>query len=217
MEVGGRRLRNAAITMFAERGFHGTSIRDLAKEASLSTATVYHYVVTKEDLLAEIMRDSLHLLIRAAEQTGTHGTPAERISRLVQVHVLAHVARPLHTRVADDEMRALSPVLRSEITLLRDRYEAFWRSAIDDGVAAGDFRVSAPGLARLALLEMCSGVARWFRPDGPLSLADLADRYAEMALGLLFATSGPPVLDPAVAGGVHSLVAELWPEPDTEP
>jgi AcrR family transcriptional regulator len=213
MEPGGRRLRNAAIALFAERGYHGTGIRDLARRADLSTASLYHYMITKEDLLAEIMRDSLHLLIRAAEQTGTHGTPAERIGRLVQVHVLAHVARPLHTRVADDEMRSLSPLRHATITALRDRYEEFWRAAIEDGVASGDFRVDSPGLARLAALEMCTGVARWFKPEGTLPVEDVAARYAEMVLGLLGARDTLVALDPGAADEVHRLVAELWPEP----
>ncbi|MEU4160497.1 TetR/AcrR family transcriptional regulator [Actinoplanes sp. NPDC026670] len=182
-----------------------------ASSGSSTTATLYHYMSTKEDLLAEIMRDSMQLLIRAATQAGTGGTPTARITRLVQIHVLAHAARPLHTRVADDELRALSPVLRTEITGLRDTYEQFWKTAIADGVTAGEFRVREPGVARLALLEMCSGVARWFQPDGPLTLQELAARYAEMALGLLSADTTPPVLDPGTVDDVHRLVAELWP------
>lgn len=210
-EPAGRRVRTAALELFAERGFHGTGIRDLAQRAGLSTATLYHYMGTKEDLLAEIMRDSMTLLIRAAEQTGAHGAPTERITRLVQIHVLAHAARPLHTRVADDELRALSPALRAEITGLRDAYETFWRAAITDGVTAGEFRVREPGVARLALLEMCSGVARWYQPHGPLSVQELAARYVEMALGLLTAGTAAPALDPGAVDDVHRLVAELWP------
>ncbi|GAA1656758.1 TetR/AcrR family transcriptional regulator [Actinoplanes couchii] len=210
-EPAGRRVRTAALELFAERGFHGTGIRDLAQRAGLSTATLYHYMGTKEDLLAEIMRDSMRLLLLAAGQTGTFGTPTERIARLTQIHVLAHAARPLHTRVADDEIRALSAPVRAEITALRDEYEDFWQSAIDDGVTSGEFRVAAPTVARLALLEMCSGVARWYRPDGPLTASELAARYVEMALGLLTVDGAAPALDPGAADDMNELVSELWP------
>ncbi|WP_436531973.1 TetR/AcrR family transcriptional regulator [Actinoplanes sp. HUAS TT8] len=213
MEPAGRRLRAAALTLFAERGFHGTGIRDLAQRAGLSTATLYHYMGTKEDLLAEIMRESMSLLVRAAALVGTDGTPADRIVRLVHVHVLTHAARPLHTRVADDELRALSETPRAEIIALRDGYEQVWQQAIDAGVNAGAFQVREPGIARMALLEMCSGVARWYQPDGLLTLDDLAARYAEMALGALGFTGPPPDLDPATTRESHRLVAELWPSP----
>lgn len=211
MEPAGQRIRTAALELFTERGFHGTGIRELAQRAGLSTATLYHYMGTKEDLLAEIMRTSMDLLLRAAESVGTDGDPADRIVRLVHVHVLAHAVRPLHTRVTDDEMRALSAPVRAEVVALRDRYEQIWQRAIDAGVTAGTFRVRAPGLARLALLEMCSGVARWYAPDGPLSLDQLAARYAEMALGLLGVTGPPPDLDQETAFESQRLVAELWP------
>lgn len=195
MEPARERVRAAALELFAERGFHGTGIRELAQRAGLSTSSLYHYMGTKEDLLAEIMRDSMELLIEAASAIPRDAAPATRIARLVHVHVLAHAARPLHTRVADDELRALSAPLSDEIVALRDRYEAIWRAAIDDGVAAGVFRAGAPGVARMALLEMCSGVARWYRPDGPLALDDLARQYVDMALGLLRAKGRTPPLD----------------------
>jgi AcrR family transcriptional regulator len=207
----GDRVHAAAVELFAGRGFHGTGIRDIALRAGLSTASLYHYMGTKEDLLAEIMRTSMDLLLRAAAAVGSDGEPPDRIVRLVHVHVLAHAVRPLHTRVTDDEMRALSAPVRAEVVTLRDRYEQIWQQAIDYGVTAGSFRVRAPGLARLALLEMCSGVARWYAPDGPLTLDQLAARYAEMALGLLGFTGPPPDLDPATATESHRLVAELWP------
>jgi AcrR family transcriptional regulator len=212
-EPAGQRVRTAALELFAERGFHGVGIRDIGKRAGLSTSTLYHYMGTKEDLLAEIMRDSMELLIRAASQTGKHGTPTERIARLVQIHVLAHAARPLHTRIADDELRALTPALRAEITALRDTYELIWQAAIEDGVAAGEFGVRDRRVARLAMLEMCSGVARWYRPDGPLTIEELALRYAEMALGLLLVRDQSPSLDTEV----QRLAAELWPDRLTSP
>ncbi|HEX8867622.1 MAG TPA: TetR/AcrR family transcriptional regulator, partial [Lentzea sp.] len=75
--------------------------------------------------------------------------------------------------------RALTEPRRAEVVALRDRYEQIWQ----DAITALD--VDAPQVARLALLEMCSGVSRWYSPKGALSLDDLASRYAEMALGML--------------------------------
>ncbi|MDG4795640.1 TetR/AcrR family transcriptional regulator [Micromonospora sp. WMMD1082] len=209
----GRRVRAAALELFAERGFHGTGIRDLAQRAGLSTATLYHYMGTKEELLAEIMRTSMDLLLQAATRVGVDGGAVERVTRLVHVHVLAHAARPLHTRVVDDELRALSVPLRAEIIALRDRYERLWQAAIAAGVADGVFHLRAPDVARRALLEMCSGVARWYHPEGSLAVEEMAARYAELALNLLGVSGPAPDLDMAIARDAHRLVAELWPEP----
>lgn len=202
------RVRGAAIELFAERGFHAIGIRDLAERAGLSSATLYHYMGTKEELLASIMRDSLQRLATAGDRLTATGSPRERITALVHLHVLTHAERRLETRVVDDEMRALSEGPRAEIIALRDRYEHHWRAAIEAGVADGTFHVAQPRLARLALLEMCSGIARWYEPNGPIGLDDLATHHAAMALALLGA---PASSDTTAIPAVRAVVSEIWP------
>lgn len=181
------RVHQAALSLFAERGYHGTGIRQLADAAGLSSASLYHYMGTKQDLLVAIMRASLERLLEAGEHLAQVGerTPAEQVVALVRLHVTTHAEAPEQTRVVDDELRALAPAARAEVVALRDRYEALWQAAIEDGVACGSFSVTDPGLARRALLEMCSGVARWWTPEGPLGVEELADEYADLALRLL--------------------------------
>ena len=209
MGLTGTRVRDAAVELFAERGFHGTGIRDLAERAGLSSATLYHYMGTKEDLLVSIMTESLGRLVEAGERLTT-ADPLTRIIGLVELHVLTHAMRRLETRVVDDEMRSLSPDRRTAVVALRDRYESLWQDAIDAGVADGVFHVRAPRVARLALLEMCGGIARWYTPDGPIPLEDLALRYAEMALGVLGVAGPPPALDVDTVRRTRALVDEIW-------
>ncbi|HVW42571.1 MAG TPA: TetR/AcrR family transcriptional regulator [Amycolatopsis sp.] len=181
-----QRVRRAAVKLFAGKGFHGTGIRDLAQAAKISTSSLYHYMGTKEDLLATIMRESLERLLLGARQATDGVTdPRERLAALVALHVLTHGSRPAETRVVDNEVNALSPAAKRGIVRLRDEYEALWSTAIDDGVACHAFRTGEPAVTRLALLEMCNGVARWYSPRGPLSLDDLAVHYAQLALRML--------------------------------
>jgi AcrR family transcriptional regulator len=211
MEPAGERIRVAAVELFAERGFHGTGIRDLAVRAGLSSATLYHYMGTKEDLLVRIMTESLQRLLTAGRQITEQGSPAEQMVGLVGVHVLTHATWRLETRVVDGEMRALSAGRHVQVVDLRDAYEEIWQQTIEAGHRARVFRVRDSRLARLALLQMCSGVAHWYQPHGPVTLADLARGHAEMALGLLGAT---PMPDQALTESVHrssDFVATNWP------
>ncbi|MDN4162001.1 TetR/AcrR family transcriptional regulator [Nocardioides abyssi] len=187
------RVREAALDLFAERGFHGVGIRQLAERAGLSSASLYHYMGTKEDLLAAIMRECLERLVTDAESAATaHADPVDRVEALVRAHVVSHAERPRETRVVDGELAALTGEARADVVALRDRYERVWQDAIDAGAAAGSFSVPSPAVARRALLEMCSGVARWYDAAGPLSLAGLADTYAALARQLLGAPTAPP-------------------------
>ena len=180
------RVRTAALRLFAERGYHGTGIRQLADAAGLSSASLYHYMGTKEELLVAIMRESLSGLIEAGERaTGSSPAPRERLVALVDLHVRAHAERPEHTRVVDDEVRSLTAAARAEVVALRDRYEELWQRTLEDGVAAGTFRLGSVPVARRALLEMCSGVARWWTPRGELGVEELVAEYADLALRLV--------------------------------
>lgn len=181
----GERVQVAALTLFAERGYHGTGIRQLAEAAGLSSASLYHYMGTKEDLLVAIMRSSLTGLLDAADEVAGIADPGERLVALVQLHVRTHASAPQQTRVVDDEVNALSTGARAEIVALRDRYEAQWQAVLEEGVARGHFQVESPAVVRRALVEMCSGVARWWTPAGELDLDALAGEYATLALRLV--------------------------------
>ncbi|GHF44126.1 AcrR family transcriptional regulator [Amycolatopsis bartoniae] len=180
------RVRHAAVRLFAEKGFHGTGIRELAQEAGISSASLYHYMGTKEDLLVAIMRECLDRLLRGARQAVDGvADPRRRLASLVSLHVLVHARQPAETRVVDNEVPALSESARKEVVGLRDQYEQLWADAIDDGLRHRVFTVAEPTVTRLALLEMCSGVARWYSPRGPLDLDRLAGHYACLALRML--------------------------------
>lgn len=201
------RVRRAAVTLFSAKGFNGTGIRDLAGEAQLSSASLYHYMGTKEDLLVEIMSECLGNLLTAAELAIVDVShPAERLGRLVALHVLAHAVQPDETQVVDNEVRALSPTARQGVVALRDSYEQLWAEAIDEGLTSGAFRTGNPTVTRLALLEMCSGVARWYSPDGALDLGELAGHYAELAMR---AVDCHPEAPPDLAH-CRAVVSRVW-------
>jgi AcrR family transcriptional regulator len=184
----GQRVVDASMALFAERGYHGTGIRDIADRAGLSTATLYHYMGTKEDLLLHIMREANTRLVAVANKaTAQAQDPAEQISLLARVLVAVEATHRL-TIVGDTELRVLNPGNAEEILAVRDAHEQQWATAIRQGVEDGIFHVADEQLARFALVQMCTGVAHWYTPDGRLSLPEVATQYGDMALTLLAAT-----------------------------
>lgn len=180
------RVVDAALSLFAERGFAGTGIREIAVKAGVSTALLYHYMGTKEDLLLYIMREGLHRFTKAAQLAMADVAGPERmLVCLTRVHVFTEVLQRRMSLVIDNEVRTLSEAGAAQILPLRDDYERLWRRVISAGATTGSFHVADPALARLALIEMCNGVAHWYSEDGPLALETVADRFADMALALL--------------------------------
>lgn len=187
------RIRTAAVKLFARQGYTATGIRDIAKESGLTSATLYHYTSSKEDLLVAIMRSGQQLLNDATTFSLEGVSRAEhRISLLVGGLVATHASNPLSTRVIDTELRSLAPEShgRREVVGLRDSYETLWTNTLEQGVHQGVFDISDVHFTRLALITMCTGMSNWFHPGSDENLRRVRDQFVELALGALRARRG---------------------------
>jgi AcrR family transcriptional regulator len=190
-----QRLTDAALTLFATKGYAATGIREIAEAADLTSAALYHYMGTKEDLLIHLMTEGLQRFVSASRQALVDLPGAEReLVALTRVHVATETVMRRLSLVIDGEVRSLTD--GAGVLALRDEYESLWAGTISLGLSAGAFNVAEPRLARLALVEMCNGVAQWFSPQGQLSLSQVCDHFSDMALALLGARdplAGTPV------------------------
>jgi AcrR family transcriptional regulator len=183
------RVEAAALRLFATRGFEGTGIRLIAKEAKISLASLYNYMGTKEDLLDRLMQKSMRNLLEPAEEIAAENSdPQHRIVQLVNLHVRRHAEDSLLMMVGDTEIRSLTTEPRREVVALRDAYEHIWEDTVSAGLDAGLFSVPDVKLATLALLQMCTGISQWYSPRGRLSLDSVSDAFIAMTLNLLGAT-----------------------------
>jgi AcrR family transcriptional regulator len=180
--LGLREVQMGAVSLFASKGYAATGIRDLGQAVRLNSATLYHYTGGKEELLAGIMRGCLEELLRAGrEAIATTAQPEIQLGRLVSTHVGLSAMNPLTARVTDHEIRALTPHKHEELIALRDDYESMFGQVLERGARSGVFRLTDLKVARLAILEMCNGVANWYQPTGELSVAQIQQRFVEYA------------------------------------
>ncbi len=185
------RVHAAALRLFARKGFAATGIRELAEEAGLSSAALYHYMGTKEDLLVSIMRSTIEPLLVAGYAILASGEPSEnQIATIVETHVWVHGSQPLATKITDSEVRALRGDRLTEVMELRDAYDAIWRRIVAKGVTESRFEVLDERVATLALLELCTGVSDWYRPSGRLGLDELCAIHTDLAFAVLRARRG---------------------------
>jgi hypothetical protein len=132
------------------------------------------------------MRTGLGELLRAGREALEHSAdPAVQLARLVLAHVATEAVNPLTSRVTDREVQALTGDNHAEIVAMRDDYESLFQRVLERGVRTGEFQITDLQVARLALIEMCNGVAVWYRADGRLSVAQLQDRFVELACRLV--------------------------------
>jgi len=144
-------VKMAAVYLFAARGYHGTSIRDIARLAGLTNAGVYHFVDSKEGLLVEIMTEGQELLQRVTEASrAAVAEPEDKLAHLVGTLVGAHGKNRMLSFVTDWEIRSLAPGSPAHETIraMRKGYESLWEEVIAAGVARG--RKSPPDQTQFA-------------------------------------------------------------------
>jgi AcrR family transcriptional regulator len=173
----------AALSAFAEHGYHGTSVRDIAARAGLSVPGLYHHYPSKQSLLQGLLELTMSDLLARSEAALAQAGPSavERFDAVVESLLRFHMYRRAQAFVGSTEIRSLEPTFRIDYIALRDRQQRMVDQLVMDGVAAGDFRCPNPEDAGRAVTTMCVGVSTWYRPHGRLGPDELVSRYLLIA------------------------------------
>lgn len=174
----------AAVEVMAVHGYHGTSVRDIAAAAGTSSAVLYHHFASKHELLTTILDRGLDVLIAATEDALDHSAddPADRLGAIVGAHVQVHLDSQRESLLGNSELRSLEPAARALIVAKRDVQQRIFERVIRDGVRREVFRTDFPEDAARVVTNACTAVAAWYRPGGPLTGAQIIERYRTIAL-----------------------------------
>lgn len=179
----------AAVENFTTLGYHGTSMRDIARTAGVTVASIYHHFASKQEILQQVMirtiTDVLGATRTAVEDAVAAGrtSPSEQLEALVDAWMIFHTTRQAEALIGASEIRSLDDGGRAVVVGHRDEQEALFRSVIEGGVQAGVFTTSYPREAARAIIEMGYSVASWYRIGGELSPEEMSVRYRELARG----------------------------------
>lgn len=163
--------------LFAERGYHGTSMRDLGKALGLRGSSLYSHVASKEDLLVDVVERGASLFNdSAARALATEGTSADRLHRLIAGHVDVVIDHLDEARTFLNEARSLDQAHRRKVIEARNRYEEAFRTVLSDGSKDGSFRSDVdPKIGAIFILSVLNSVERWYHPQGRLSRGELVE------------------------------------------
>jgi AcrR family transcriptional regulator len=188
---GYRRVFLAAVAAFAERGFHGTTTREIAARAGMSPAALYVHFQSKEEALHQVAMSALDLTadVVSAAAASADGA-AGQLSAVVRALTLWHARHGAVARVVLYQLDALTPAHRDEIAGKQRRVSRAVRQIIADGTRTGEFALPATAGVTTAVLSLCLDVARWYRPGHQRTPDQLADQNARTALRIAAARPG---------------------------
>jgi TetR/AcrR family transcriptional regulator len=177
-----KEILHAALRAFREKGYHGTTLDDIAEAFGIRKTALYHYFPDKEAILYACHQESLAELDRIVAGTRAFDAAGERLGFVIREHVKV-MTETLEGSPLAFEVTALSPTLQRDVIAGRDRYERALRRIIAQGVADGEFRQLNPKIAVFAILGAINWISRWYRPEGALHADELGREFAEHLVG----------------------------------
>ncbi len=176
-------LLAAATRLFRQRGYHATSMQDLAEALGMNRGSLYHYIASKDDLLWSILNHTFDLLDETVVRL-LHADvpPLERLRSAIHAHLRVAADHADELSLLQIELRSLEPERRARLIERRDAYEAPWRGTIAAAVADGTLRPVDVRLAGIGILSVCNWFTQWYRPDGDLTVDQIAEAFVALFL-----------------------------------
>jgi len=171
----------AAGRLFREKGYEGTSVRDLADAVGLQSGSLFFHFRSKEEILLSLLEGGLRRAVAILDRhLAAAVSPREKLSAILHGHLQAILDEERDAfYVVLRDWRTLSPYSRKKVIALRDEYENRIALSLNElahsGLIPGNTR-----LFRLFLLGALNWTVQWYRPDGDLTIGELADSFLEL-------------------------------------
>ena len=175
----------AAASVFAEKGFYGASMQDIADKLGMNKSSLYYYVKAKEDLVKGLVEGVLQDILKEAEGIMNTGfSPASKLRRIIEAHLrhfLAH--RSAFAVFLHENPALLDRFSQADVQSVMSAYDKLLVTLIEEGQENGDFRKNLdPKIVVLGIFGMCNYTSKWYHPDGEVSSAELARIFSDLTL-----------------------------------
>jgi AcrR family transcriptional regulator len=186
-EAGGRQRRNrrqdvleAAVRVFHKKGYASASIQDVAEEVGVLKGSLYHYIDSKEDLLARLFEDSAgHFMTMLDEASNLDAPPVERLRRFAYTCSYWYLQNIERVTIYANEWKHLTGKRRKMVVGIREDYESRLASLIGEAKEAGEARPDLDvNFATYFSFGALNGLPDWYRRRGPDSAERIAESYA---------------------------------------
>jgi TetR/AcrR family transcriptional regulator len=172
-------LREAAAA-FNARGYHGTSLNEIAASLGVTKAALYHYFPNKNALLAACFDYAMAAAFASLEQGRKQGRNGRERLVLTIAGYVAELIDDLNCCVLLIEEQALEPEDKAKLVRERDRFERALRALVREGIADGSVAPCDPKLTIFVILGAMNWVPKWFKPSGPWKPQQLIRALSEI-------------------------------------
>lgn len=175
-----QQIHREACRLFREKGFHATSVRDIAEAVGIQGGSLYAHVEKKDDLLWDIVNDAADRFFAALVPIlESDQEIMQKLRRAIIAHIEVVTCDLDAAAVYTVEWRHLGPDRREAITRRRDEYEGLFRSLVNQTIRERFVTAVDAASAALFILSSLNYVFTWYRPDGRLAPEEVGRMLAD--------------------------------------
>jgi len=178
-----QQIEEKATTLFQEKGYAATSMRDLANVLGIEAASLYSHIKSKEEILQKVcfrMAEEFFAAWQAVEMENS--SFAAKLEKAAIAHVKVITLNTSASAVFFNEWRHLSEPHLSDFLSMRNDYEGRFIDIIENGMQAGEFKEVDTKFMMLTLLSSLNWTHNWYKPGGTLSPQEIGTRLSNMIL-----------------------------------
>jgi AcrR family transcriptional regulator len=177
-------IERVAARLFAQQGYHRTTMRDIARALRMNQASLYHYFLGKEDILFKLMNDAMDDAMAVLEKIcAEKRSPEEKLRGVLQFYTRYYAGDQERLILLVNEGSALPDEKRQVLMEKERRYARLFKGLFQELADRDRMKMLPPSIAIFAFFGMVHYTIKWYRKDGPMTPEDLARSFAEILLG----------------------------------
>lgn len=177
-------IHRVVAQLFAHKGYHHTSMREIARELGMNQSSLYHYFTSKEEILFRLMNDAMDKVLRQLEEICASELEAEdKLKRVLHSYILSYAGDQDRLVLLVNEMNSLTEANRFVLVDKQRQYVHLIKSILNEVAEEGKMRQIDPGVATFAFFGMVHYTIKWYHEDGPITLDELAKLFVEIFTG----------------------------------
>ena len=174
-------ILKTATKIFCEKTYHGTTLQDIADAVGMLKGSLYYYISSKEQLLADIILDAVHTLNEdLARVENANLDPVERLRQIVREHVKFNALYRESGTLFLTERNVISSLAMTELMEIFNRRDKLVARTLSEAIEIGAYQPVDVRIAALAIVGMCNSVLWWYQPSGRLSYDEIANTFFKL-------------------------------------
>ncbi len=180
-DIKAHQIRRVITRLFARDGYHGTSMRAIARELGMHPSSLYHYFSSKEEMLFKLLDATMDEALAVLEEICARRIEAtEKLTQVLGFYVRYYAGDQARLNLLLSERHVLSPKSQRILMAKERRYVGLFRHIFEELASEGRIKAIPPAVATFAFLGMVHYTVKWYRRNGPVSLDQLADLFVEI-------------------------------------